>query len=96
MTRARTTDDFRHESIQDGKAIERQLEALGRALEAGALHLASGSNEVVLHPDGMLRSVIQVKRKGDAVKVTVRISWREEQAAPSELPLTIRAGGKGR
>jgi amphi-Trp domain-containing protein len=93
MAKAKTSDEFRHVSLQDRQSIVRYLEAVGQGLGTGMLYFASGKSELLLRPDGMLRFVVQAKRKGDQVKLQLKISWREDQTQTEAagLPLMIRS-----
>jgi amphi-Trp domain-containing protein len=92
MAKPRTSGDFRHESLQDRESIVGHLEAIAQGLQRGMLYFASGDSELLLHPQGMLRFSVQVKRKGDGVKMTLKINWREDQTQTEAvgLPLMIR------
>jgi amphi-Trp domain-containing protein len=93
MTKSKPSDEFRHESLQDRDSIVSYLEAVGHGLSSGKIYFASGDSELLLRPEGMLRFLVQAKRKGEVVKLTVKISWREDQTAadPPGAPLLIRS-----
>jgi len=80
-------EDFRHDSIQDGKSIARVLSALIEGFEKGQLDVGSGEHTVHLEPSGLLEVEVQAKRKNGRSKLVLKVSWRDEgpEASADEL-----------
>lgn len=97
MAKSMGATEFKHESLQDGHSIVKYLEALVNGLESGQLLFASGKNEMVLRPHGLLRFTVQAKRKDPQVKVTIKVAWKEHgEKEQSQQPLMIKAAQKQR
>ena len=80
-------EDFRHDSIQDGKSIARVLAALIEGFEKGHLDVGSGDHTVHLEPGGLLEVEVQAKRKNGRSKLVLKVAWRDEahDAAADDL-----------
>lgn len=80
-------DEFEHESLQDAASIAEYLRAVIAGLEAGELELGDDHGELLLRPRGLLGLEVRARRRGGRVKLRVKISWTEEEAA------AVAAGG---
>jgi amphi-Trp domain-containing protein len=80
-------EDFRHDSIQDGRSIARVLSALIEGFEKGHIDVGSGEHSVRLEPHGLLELELQAKRKNGRSKLVLKVSWRDDahEASPDEL-----------
>ncbi len=73
-----TEQEFRHESLQDGRSIARYLRALTEGFEQGSISVGSDDKRIVFEPEGLLEFELRAKRKGDRVRLVVKIGWRED------------------
>jgi len=89
-----STDDFRHESVQDRRSIVRYLQALTAGIEQGHIELGTADNMLALEPEGMLELQVRAKRKGGKVKLTVKLNWREHDDDEAGEALEIKAGAR--
>lgn len=84
-------EDFRHDSIQDGRSIARVLAALIEGFEKGQLDVGSGEQSVHLEPSGLLELELQAKRKNGRSKLVLKVSWRDEASDSSADELHVGA-----
>lgn len=77
-------DSFKHQSVVDPAGLARYLSALLEGLEKGALPLADGELEFVIHPRGLIDLNLKARRKNGRAKLSLELAWAEEE---SELPL---------
>lgn len=86
------SDEFAHESLQDGKSIAAYLRALVQCLESGYLELGDERGELVLHPSGLLGLELKAQRKGSRVQLLLALSWTEDRASePRAASLRLRS-----
>lgn len=69
--------DFSHESLQDRESLVRYLEALSDGIKSGKLTLGHNGDTVVLHPNGLLKLDVKARTKDERIKLTFKISWKE-------------------
>ncbi|MCR9161635.1 MAG: amphi-Trp domain-containing protein [Nannocystaceae bacterium] len=79
---------FRHESIQDAKALADHLDEIAEALRAGTLHLRDEGGELALQPQGLVRFALSGQQQPDQASLTLTLAWRPEQEL-SASSLTI-------
>lgn len=82
---------FRHESLQDSRAIVRYLNALAEGFEKGTLQFRDQEGEIVLEPNGMIRFGISAEQKSERCDLTLKLSWKQSRADAEQDsgPLTI-------
>ena len=85
-------DDFRHESVQDRQSIVRYLQAVTAGIESGRIELGTGDTTFELQPDGMIELQVRAKRKGDRVKFSIKLHWREDGDDDGDDALEIKVG----
>lgn len=76
---AQEDDEFRFESMQDRRSIEKYLNALMAGFLNGKIILGNQDQRMVLHPDGLIKLEVKAKKKGDRVKLTLISSWKESK-----------------
>lgn len=82
--------DFKHESMQDCETIVKYLSALGDGFENARLVLNSEEGAIILEPRGLLKVNVKARKKGERVKLSIKLSWREpEDDSTSRTPLRI-------
>ena len=89
-----STDDFRHESVQDRRSIVRYLQALTAGIEQGHIELGTADNMLALDPAGMLELQVRAKRKRGKVKLSIKLNWREADDDEGGDALEIKAGSR--
>jgi len=90
MAKPKGQNVFDHESTEDPETIAKYLEAMEQGFRSGRLLFCSGKDEVVYKPSGLLNFNIKAKRKDGAVKLTVKVEWKEEGTKPrKDSPLVI-------
>ena len=82
---------FRHESLQDEKSIKELLTALSNGLAKGKIVLEDENDSMMLEPHGLLRLKISASQDEDRSRLTVRISWKEEDNIPKGKSLKINS-----
>jgi len=86
----RKSSHFRHESLQDSKAIVRYLDALSEGFEKGTLQFRDQEGEIVLEPSGMIRFEVTASRKSGRYSVALKLSWKQaEEQRRDSGPLLI-------
>ncbi|MBF0531233.1 MAG: amphi-Trp domain-containing protein [Deltaproteobacteria bacterium] len=70
-------DHFKHESLEDVESIINYLSALKEGFETGALRFSSDDQILILKPQGLVNMDVDVRRKGDEVRLAVRLRWNE-------------------
>lgn len=86
----RKTNQFRHESLQDSKAIVRYLNALSEGFEQGTLQFRDQEGEIILEPSGMIRFEVAAQRKAGRYSMSLKLSWKQaEEEGKDSGPLLI-------
>lgn len=80
---------FRHESLQSEDSIKTLLNALTDGIAKGKVVLEDENDAMVLEPHGLLRLKISASQDEDRSRLTVRISWKEEEDIPKGKNLKI-------
>lgn len=82
--------EFRHESLQDGKSIQKLLEAISKGLGKGKLEFSDDEGELELEPKGLLDLKITVKEDETRHKLDIRVSWNKQNKNLSETILKVK------
>ena len=86
----RKSNQFRHESLQDSKAIVRYLDALSEGFGKGALQFRDQEGEIVLEPHGMIRFEVTANRKSGRCSMALKLTWKQaEEEGRDAGPLLI-------
>jgi amphi-Trp domain-containing protein len=81
---------FRHESLQDSRAIARYLTALADGIEKGTLQFRDQQGELTLEPNGMIRFAVNADRKSERNQLSIKLSWKQPSSRKRDTgPLTI-------
>lgn len=75
---------FEHKSLQDAESVVRYLSEIGEGIAGGRLALANGDGEVILEPTGLIKLNIKGSRKKEKGKLTIKLSWKAEEAADED------------
>ncbi len=73
------SDEFQHESLQDRESIVKYLTAITEGLKTGSLELGNGDNRMVLEPNGLLKLDLKARRKDGRLKLSFKVSWKEQE-----------------
>lgn len=86
--------EFKYESLEDRASVVKYFSVLGDGLARGALSFKSGVNQLSVTPKGLIRFHLRTKRRGDRVKLELKLSWKEPTADAQDQspPLTIDPG----
>lgn len=82
--------EFRHESLQDGKSIQKLLEAISKGLGKGKLEFSDDEGELALQPNGLLDLKITVKEDETRHKLDIRVSWNKQNKNLSDSILKVK------
>ncbi len=83
---------FRYESIQDTESIITYLDVLRQGFATGKLRVAVRDREMVLEPKGLIEFNLEVKKRDDRQKLTMKFTWKDEDLSIREdEPLTLEA-----
>ena len=73
-----TDGTFKFESVQDIESILPYIEALTQGLTKGKLKLVSKDRELVLEPRGPINFDVEAKRKGNRLRLQLKLTWKDE------------------
>jgi amphi-Trp domain-containing protein len=82
---------FEFDSFQDTTSIQAFLQSLLDGFSKGKIVLSSDNDEIILHPDSLVRFCVKAKKK-DGVKneLGIKISWKEPKIELKRTDKTIR------
>lgn len=85
-------DHFKHESLEDSESIVKYLEALEEGFQKGALQFSSDGQQLILKPHGLINMEVDARRKGDDIRLSIKLRWSESTAPkkPRSHPLRIQ------
>ncbi len=81
---------FVFESLQDKETIKDYLHALIDGVDKGKIVLSSNGEEIVLHPNELVRFAVKVKKKGGSSSLNVRIAWKDKRKGDDGYSDTIK------
>lgn len=73
---------FEHDSLEDNHSIGRYFQALIEGLEKGQILLTSERGSVMLCPGSPIEFSVKAKKKDDAGKLTIKLSWKDIKDKP--------------
>jgi amphi-Trp domain-containing protein len=82
-----SNDRFKHESLEDSETIVKYLNALRDGFSSGTLTFVSDDKKLVVRPRGLINLDVDAKRKGDEIKLSVKMRWAED-VRPTEIKST--------
>ncbi|MBG0775129.1 MAG: amphi-Trp domain-containing protein [Desulfovibrionaceae bacterium] len=85
---------FRHATVQDPQSIADYFDAIRDGFAAGKLTFSDSKADMSVCPAGMINVEIEVKRKENRRKLTLKFSWREDDGCPAgeDSGLNIEVG----
>jgi amphi-Trp domain-containing protein len=83
---------FRYESLQDTESIIEYLDVLRQGFASGKLRVAVRDKEMVLEPKGLIEFHLEVKRKDERQRLSMKFTWKDEGfATPEDEPLILES-----
>jgi amphi-Trp domain-containing protein len=85
-------ENFEYEALHDAASIGEYLKALRKGMAKGEIRFASGDDEMLLAPSGLLHLSVRARRKGADSTIQIKIMWKEpgsDPAAPDKESLAI-------
>ncbi|MBD3373178.1 MAG: amphi-Trp domain-containing protein [Candidatus Coatesbacteria bacterium] len=79
-------EEFTHESLQDVESVVKYLKAICDGFENGLMIFGKTTDQVMLQPQGLLKLNLEVKRKKNRSKLTVKVTWTEGKSRESDTP----------
>lgn len=67
---------FHHESLQDSKSIEKILSAISDGLAKGKLKFNDEEDEIVFHPEGLMKLKVSAEQNGNQQRFNIKVSWQ--------------------
>ena len=81
---------FKHESLQNAKAIREVLKAISTGIAEGKLTFSDEDDEISLQPQGLLRLKVTASQGANKNKVSVSFGWYNEDEKPVKKNLSIK------
>lgn len=75
--------EFELESIQDRPSIRRWIHSVVSGMESGNIMFSSDRESVTLMPLDRMRLTIKSRKKKHKSKLTIKLSWNDENNPPS-------------
>lgn len=85
----RHKSEFRHESLQDGKSIQKLLNAISKGLGKGTLEFSDEEGQLTLSPQGLLGLKVTVKEDETKHQLDIRVSWNKQNQNLSDTILRV-------
>lgn len=82
-------DTFRHESLQDAKALQEILKAISKGFSKGKLTFDDEEGQIELEPRGLMNLKVSAKKDELRNRLDIRISWFEEEQEVKEKELKV-------
>ncbi|RLJ17367.1 amphi-Trp domain-containing protein [bacterium endosymbiont of Escarpia laminata] len=83
---------FRHESLQDTKAIRDLLKSISQGLKEGHLSFSDADGEIVMEPEGLLQFKLTATKRQGRHRINMRISWQvDEPSEKKDKSLSVRS-----
>lgn len=86
----RHKSEFRHESLQDGKSIQKLLSAISKGLGKGQLEFTDEEGQLTLAPNGLLDLKVIVKEDETRHQLDIRVSWDKQDKNLSDTILKVK------
>ncbi len=88
-----SAEEFKHESLEDSSSIAQYLQVLIEGIQQGHLEFGTEQQQFDLDPKGLLQLEVRAKKKGGRNKISLKLSWRDDQekTSNSSESLTIRS-----
>ncbi len=80
---------FRHESLQDSKTLQTILNAITEGLAKGKLKFSDEDDDIVFHPEGLMRLKLSAAQDGNRQSFNLKVSWELEKGKKKNKTLTV-------
>lgn len=84
-----TEEKFNFDSLQDSVSIGRFLESLVEGFKKGQINLSTDGENIDLNPNGLLNFTVKAKKKEEASKISIKISWKDTSQDAKSSTQTI-------
>ena len=68
---------FDYENEEELAMIRGHIDAILEGLENNRLVFKTSKEDIILHPEGLLKIKIKAEKKGKECKLIVRLAWKE-------------------
>lgn len=86
---AQAKNSFRYESQQDVRSIQGVLKSITKGISSGSLSFSDEDGEIVMEPKGLLNLKLTATKEDDRRRITVRISWQDEDKSTKQKKLLM-------
>lgn len=86
---AQGKNSFRYESQQDARSIQGVLKSITKGISSGSLSFSDEDGEIVMEPKGLLNLKLTATKEDDRRRITVRISWQDEDKSTKQKKLLM-------
>jgi len=80
---------FRHESLQDTQTLQNILNAVTKGLAKGHLTFSDEEDEIVFHPEGLMRLKLSASQDGNRQSFNLKVSWELEEGKKKNKTLKV-------
>lgn len=77
-------NEFKHETLQDTRAIIEYLKILTEGFESGELTFRSDREQIIMKPEGMIQLEVKAKKKDRKAKLSLKLHWKERTSAEED------------
>ena len=92
---AQGKNNFRYESLQDTKSIQRVLKSITKGIASGSLTFSDEDGEILMEPKGLLNLKLTATKDDDRRRITVRITWQDDDKSQRQKkPLIVTSDAK--
>lgn len=86
----RHKSEFCHESLQDGKSIQKLLQSIAKGLGKGTLEFTDEEGQLTLNPSGLLDLKVTVNEDETRHQLELRVSWNKKNKALSDTIVKVK------
>ncbi|MBF0552465.1 MAG: amphi-Trp domain-containing protein [Deltaproteobacteria bacterium] len=84
-------EKFEYESIQDNVSVRDFIQSLLDGIEHGRIILQSNEDEIIMHPNNLLKFTVKARKKEDQSRLNIKVSWKETKLAAITKPKSLTA-----
>ncbi|MBF0523490.1 MAG: amphi-Trp domain-containing protein [Deltaproteobacteria bacterium] len=83
-------EKFEYESIQDNASVRNFIQSLLDGIEQGRIILQSNEDEIIMHPNNLLKLSVKARKKDDQGRLNIKVSWKESKSSVITTPNSLR------
>ncbi|MBF0508988.1 MAG: amphi-Trp domain-containing protein [Deltaproteobacteria bacterium] len=83
-------EKFEYESIQDNASVRNFIQSLLDGIEQGRIILQSNEDEIIMHPNNLLKLSVKARKKDDQGRLNIKVSWKESKSPVITTPNSLR------